>query len=149
MNRVKNWLETLGQNLGQDIHLDEDGMCNLQCEDDIMIIVEAREDSPVFFVSSPLTDIPGDRDNMLKMFGRALSLNLFTVETRGATIGFAEELGKLMLSLMQEKEGCDEQRFAAILKDFHETAAAIRNRLEKTVDIEVPQGSSRQMMDFV
>lgn len=140
MDCIDQWLKAMGEELGQDIQLNEEGMCNLQCEDDVMIIVESQEESPVFYLSALLAELPGDKDKMLVLFARALSLNLFTIETRGATIGLAEDLGQLMLCFMQEKETCDEERFAAILQGFHETLIALRKNLGSFVE----DGDSRE-----
>ena len=135
MDRVKQWLENMGRTFDQKIELDEDGVCNLVCEDNIMIIIEARDESPVFYLSSSLLDVPRDQEKMLVLFAKALSLNLFMVETRGATIGFAEDIGQLMLCFMQEKQGCDEDRFASILKGFYDTVVAIRENLAPFNDL--------------
>lgn len=134
MNRVKEWLGNMGSEFGQDIQLDEDGICNLSCEGNVMIIIEAREDSPIFYLSSPLLELPPDQEKMFELFAKALSLNLFMVETRGSTIGLAEDIGQLMLCFMQEKQGCDEDRFASILKGFYETVVDIRKNLSSFVD---------------
>jgi len=130
MDAVTEWLAVMGQEIGAPLELNEEGICAVECENNLTVVIESREESPVFHFSAPLLEIPGDQEAMLKLFAACLSLNLFLVETRGTTIALAEELHQIMLCFMEEKECCDETRFAAQFQGFYETALAIREKLE-------------------
>lgn len=134
MDIVNQWLEDMGKGLGHEIRLNEEGRCSIEFEDNVNIVFDSDEDSPVFYLSSPLMEIPADQDLALMLLANALSLNLFMIETRGATIAVAEDIGQVMICFMQEKESCDEKRFSAIIEGFYETARNIRQRLQDIVD---------------
>lgn len=134
MDTVSQWLENMGESLGQEIKLDKEGRCAIECEDNVSIVLDSDEDSPLFFLSSPLMELPSDRDTRLMLMAYALSLNLFTYETRGATIALAEDTGYIMICFSKQKEFCDEKRFASIIENFYETVLDIRHKLLEATD---------------
>lgn len=131
MDIVNEWLESMGSKSGQQISLDKDGGCSIEWDKNVVMVVDSQEESPVFHISSPVMEIPATgTEDLLELFTRALSLNMFTQQTRGTTIAMAEETGQIMLCFMQEKDTCDAHKFSAILEGFYETVQDIRQKLE-------------------
>lgn len=149
MDAVTEWLDVMGQEIGAPLELNEEGICAIECENNITVVIESQEESPVFHLSAGLVEMPGDRDTMLKLFARALSLNLFLVETRGTTIALAEELHQVMLCFMEEKDRCDQIRFATQFQGFYETALDIREKLQAMAQTDHDDPFGRETSDFI
>ena len=127
---VEGWLMDLGKTLGRPLPLSADGVCRLDHPNAPTMILEVPAASPMLYYSSPLVKLEQGASE-LELCKRALSLNLFQVETAGTTLALDEKTGEIVMCLLHPIEGMTSERFQNVLNNFLVTAISLREQLQK------------------
>ena len=127
---VEGWLLDLGKALGRPLPLSADGVCRLDHPNAPTLILEVPAASSMLYYSSPLLKMEQGASE-LDLCKRALSLNLFQVETAGATLALDEKIGEIVMCLVHPIEGMTSVRFQSVLNNFLATAIGLREKLQE------------------
>lgn len=129
MKTVALWLADISKAIESEIVLNAEGVCHFKIGDDV-IAIEVSEDYPVVYLYSPLVPLPtDDKEMQVALLSRALELNAFQVVTRGGAIGMPPGGEFLIYSYSSPIEGCDSEKFAAILSAFYESLVELKHTL--------------------
>ncbi|WP_018694407.1 CesT family type III secretion system chaperone [Algicola sagamiensis] len=131
-HQLQHWLTEFGQSFGTNFQLDDEGRCSLQANDDVILNLAIRNGDEGFTVNAVLYEVP--TQHKVTTFEKALSLNLFQAETRGAAIAYDEQANSLMLNFTGEFARLNYQDFTNILNNLVDTTAKLRQNLEANTD---------------
>ena len=119
---VDNWLAGLAAGAGLDgLQLDERGCAALRYADDLDLMLELPEASPVLHLYAPVLLLAGD-DGRQDVFRRLLALNLFGLETQGASFALDELNDRIVLQVPLLVGATDAGLFERVLGNFIEAA---------------------------
>lgn len=124
---VDSWLHDLGQVAGDKFALNEQGLCVLQHQDSLDIVVETPEQGEAFHIYASLMRLP-DHDAQDLLY-EALSLNLFQLETAGGTLAIDPRSSEIVFCYMETIEGKSSAIFQNIVNNFIDTALRLRTSL--------------------
>ena len=123
---VNGWLAGIGQHLGTELGLNEDGLCALQYKEDLVCIVEVTETNEFVHFFVPLVQVTGDDYTDFGLYAKALDLNLYQLKTEGGSIALTPDQNHLALCYRHLVDGCDQTAFANILDNIIGTAEGLR-----------------------
>lgn len=127
---VKEWIKDLSTSFGEELVLDDEGICSFRIEDDTIITIEISPDFPVVYLYSPIMTLPADEPELgTALMIKALELNAFQALTRGGAIASIPGGGLLVYCYTQSIEGVDFEGFSKILGGFYETALELKKLL--------------------
>lgn len=118
---VSQWLAEVSPELV----LDENNYCALTAENGIECAIEIAPTGETLSFYAPLVHVA--LEAQAAMFHKALSLNLFQVETVGASIAFDRQNDFLILNLLCEIEDLDKTTFANTLNNFVDTSQKLQS----------------------
>lgn len=120
---VQQWLARLGAATGLDgLQLDDNGCLALRYGEGLELMLELPEGSPVAHLYAPVLQLGGDEAGLLATFRRLLALNLFALETQGATFALDEMHQRIVLQYPLVVQATDAGLFERVLGNFIETA---------------------------
>ena len=126
---VNGWLEELGSSINQKFHLDSQGVCTMDYKDELRISVEVPHGSDQFYVYGPLVDL-SSVENQQQVLHKALSLNLFQLETAGGTLAIDELTSEIVFCFVSKVGNQGISIFQNILNNFVSTADRLRGLLK-------------------
>jgi hypothetical protein len=125
---VDNWLAGLAAAAGFDgLQLDERGCAALRYADDLDLMLELPEASPVLHLYAPVLELADSAGQ--DVFRRVLALNLFGVETQGASFALDELNDRIVLQYPLLVEATDAGQFERVLGNFIEAAQRWKREL--------------------
>jgi len=130
---VSTWLQAAGEYAGVELALSEDGHCTMTLRDGGKCIVEAPENSGLVFLYSPISPLPDDPAQALWALKSAMALNMFGIQTAGATFGYDERTNCIMLTACARMDELDEPLFCGLLGEFIEAAIGAKSKYESTL----------------
>ena len=140
---VDSWLKAVGQEVGQEFQLDDNGICVIDYKDSLTIIVEVPDNGRGYYIYSPLTTIDVSQ-NDLTIPLRALSLNLFQVETGGGTLSYDESTSEIVFSFLDQIEGRDTASFKSVINNFVTLSLKLKKDLSSPSEPKKALGSEKE-----
>jgi hypothetical protein len=128
---VSKWLSAAGAAAGVELGLDEDGHCNVVYAENLQCMVEVPEYGELFFLYTPLMQLPDDPMARCAVLERALEFNMFSLATGGSTVSFDGRSDQVLLTFAQQVASVDEEFFKAALGDFLDLAIDLRAKLRE------------------
>ena len=128
-NRVAELLKELSVSLGTPLELDDDGICTLKGDDDLVLVVEAPRDDPRMHLYAPLLDLPPE--GIEDIYRELLVMNCFTRRTFGGVLALDPESHVVLFCYTELPERLDGQSFPGLLAGFREAAQAMRKQLKE------------------
>jgi Tir chaperone protein (CesT) family len=114
------WLAAFGKHAGTTLRLADNGVCALTVGGGLVCTVELPQDASLVTFHADVASLRGQvREPILT---RALTLNLYTRETAGATLALDAARDAMVLCLTRPMDGLDEVRFSSTLATFIATA---------------------------
>lgn len=127
---VNGWLGELASKAGLDgLQLDERGCCALRYSEDLDVMMELPEHSPVLHLYAPVLSLISASATLEATFRQLLGLNLFALETRGATFALDETNERIVLQYQIVIEGTNSGQFERIIGNFLEAAVIWKQKL--------------------
>lgn len=140
---VNQWLAGLAAKAGLDgLGLDEQGGIALRYGDDIELLMELPEQSPVLHLYVPVLQLPQGREQGA-VFRQLLARNLFALETQGATFALDEGNERIVLQYPLVVAHSDATVFERVVGNLLEAAVAWKARL-RDEQSGVPQATGAQ-----
>ncbi len=122
---VNQWLS----DMSPELVLDDFNYCAITAENGIECALEIAPGGETLSFYAPLVEVAAEDQN--HTFRKALSLNLFQVETVGASIAFDRHNGFVVLNLLHTVEDLDKTTFANTLNNFVATAQKLKTALKE------------------
>jgi len=121
-------IRLLGSLLGDEsLALDEAGMCSLSHQDGFVTMLIAEPASGMLLLSAQLLELPASgREAMLAML---LRLNFLGIETGGAAFAIDEDERHIYLCHSVPLQRVDPRALVAVIGNFIDTAAGLRQQL--------------------
>ena len=146
-SQVNSWLAQLGAQSGASFSLNEQGCCLMTAANGVELELFATETSGRFFLSATLLKLPQGNHNAI--YFKALSLNLFMQDTRGAAVALDDQAGELVLCYSHQIEGCEFTVFQNVIQNFVETTETMKGHLKLMEQNEQnPAVTQHQAMSF-
>lgn len=124
---VRTWIKDLSASVGEELTLDDEGICSFRIEGETIISLEVSSDFPVLYIYSPLLALPNESlEQRNAMLAKALEINAFQGLTRGGSIALVPGGNILFYCFTQSIEGVDSINFDEILGAFYETALELK-----------------------
>ena len=122
---------------GDDLALDEEGVCALYREDeDLLLIIELSEQNGRVQIYKKLHPLLFEDKKDAELMQRALELNLFADGTRGGIIGFSPEINELIYSYsLPVEEEIRAEDFEDLVHSFAYTATEVKKDLATLRDV--------------
>lgn len=120
------WLEEFSTQIGAKLALNERGQCGIKTNHDLNIVLQADQQGLCCWFSLQLIKVSASSAAMLR---KALELNLFQTQARGAVVTVDENKKHLVLNYRLATEGNDAASFIRTLKSLTRAAADIRGEL--------------------
>lgn len=128
LESVDQGLAVLGRALGFPLALGPERVCSLRLDDGLECSVEVPEGSSLLHLYCPLLPVPpGDRLTFLE---QVLALNLYGLDTGGASLALDPDTDRIVLCWSQPPEGMLPDDLAALIAGFIERAMALRAQLQ-------------------
>lgn len=124
---VNGLLKDLGEILNTELSLDEEGVCAIQHDSGLVLVIEIPKDSSFVYIYTAIQPLTGNEAKDYVLLEKAMLLNQFTIKTRGGALSLTPELNSLMFSLAQSIEDCEEEGLIGLFNRFLLTAIEIRN----------------------
>lgn len=123
---VNSCLQDLGNVLNTELSLDEEGVCAIQHDSGLVLIIEIPTHSSLVHFYTALQPLTGNEIKDYELLEKAMLLNQFTIKTHGGTLSLTPELNSIMFSLTQTIENCEEDGFIEPFNRFITTAIELR-----------------------
>lgn len=121
---VNGWLREMGQGIGQSLGLDDNNLCSLQYDEDLEINVELHADGPWLYLHAPVARVA--QMESAAFFKQLLKINLFGLQTDGATLGYDERTDHIAISDRVDPATLDGLTFLQWIESFVMTTVRIR-----------------------
>ena len=129
-------LEEVGARTGvSGLRLDDSGLCGLSYSDDLEVVLECPEGSPVLYLYAPLVSLP-DRDAE-ELFRKILKANFLGLETGGASFAIHDRYNSIMLchrEVIDRME--DNYALEKLLSNFIAMASQWQKKLHQSSEID-------------
>lgn len=129
---INDYLVNLGNALNIKLKLEENGICAIQIEKDLPMIIEVPQNSEKFYLYAPLMQVSGEEIDILDTFGKALILNMFQIKTGGGSLALSDKLQEIVYCLNAPIEGCNAAVFCQTITDFILNARKLKSELEES-----------------
>lgn len=146
---IKDALDQLGKQIGvPDLALDENGVCRMIFDRNLVVDLEQSDDASVLHIHSTLTGIPAEGRETL--YGSLLAANLFGAETGGAVFALDIPAGEVVLFKSFRMDETEYQDFVNGLENFVQQIENWKERLgapvssevsDRTADAAMPSGN--------
>lgn len=113
---VAEYLQGVGQKIGDSLELDDEGTCILETADGEECVISAPETGHLFMTASPLADL--EENGPLALFVELMALNADVGRTGGATIALEADDKLLTLQQVHSCAGLDQEGFEELLERF-------------------------------
>lgn len=134
---VKTWLRDLSASVGEELVLDEQGVCSFRIEGETIISLEVSSEFPVLYIYSPLLAVPNESQERRDfIITKALEINAFQGLTRGGSIALVPGGNILFYCFTQPIEAIDSLEFDQVLGGFYETALELKALFHEPEDHE-------------
>lgn len=145
---VNEWLGELGKSVDMDLKLDAEGVLVLELSNEALIVFDVPQGSPLVHIYAPVVSVPDNEEDALVLGYRALEMNLFLGETRGAALSFSKDSGDFILCYNVEIEGSNAEYFINIVSGFIDTLDEMKKQLtiDETDEEEEDEGSGKEPM---
>ncbi len=121
-------LREFGNQTGLDgLSLDENNMCRLIFNGEMVVDIELLSDGKTFFMYATVGKVPPTKEG--ELYKELLKANLFGRETGGASFGLYEEKGEILLHRRFDCDSTDYDTFCSALESFVGALEHWRNRL--------------------
>jgi hypothetical protein len=130
--KIKDILLELASRFGVDqFECDENEVCHLMVNDDLLIHLEELEEDDEFVLYSKVGDIPDDEKEASKLNKALLKDNLYGKKTDGACFALDPSSQSVILSKRFDQETIEFQVFVNHLEKFIAYATVWREKLER------------------
>jgi hypothetical protein len=140
LESVDRGLAVLGRALGLSLALGPERACGLRLDNGLECSLEVPEGSSVLHLYCPLLPVPPD--DRLAFLEDVLALNLYGLQTGGASLALDPDADRIVLCWSQPPEGMLPEDLAALISGFVERATALKARLEPAARAERGDGGA-------
>lgn len=142
---LNQWLKDFSALKGQDFALNNQGHCLLKADNDISLQLFADDEGQCCWLNVDLVKL---EQLDVVILAKALSMNLFQKQTRGAVIALDETLNRLFLSHRILVKGHDTTDFINIINNLVSTSLKIREQLSPCLPLSegVPDMQAMNML---
>jgi len=127
---VNGWLAELAEAAGIDsLELNPQGVAAVRFGDRVEIVFEAPENAAALHLYCPICDVPADPKAEAALYRRLLELNLFGLETRGASFAIDRDSNRVLLCYAMPLENADHMTFQNTVGNFAEVCERFCNEL--------------------
>lgn len=129
---VNQWLKGLGQVLGAEIQLQEEGVCALEFKEDFVIHVAASDETEGFHIYANILPVPDDPDLWYDFLSKGLRYNLEQAEHLQGSLCLSPDYRDITLCFSRPVEEFDAPSFAATVVRFYDTCIGAREFLKSS-----------------
>lgn len=131
---INSWLSDIGQDIGQAISLDENGLVTLGYSGGIDCTIEFDRTNEWLYLHTPLAAVQGR--NRAEFFATVLEKNLFCFHTDGGALGLDKRNDRILFCRRFNPLSFDSEGFIKALEKFMQTAAELKAQLNQSATAE-------------
>jgi hypothetical protein len=107
--------------------LNEEGVCNFNYESEFDITLELPDKSTQLYLYSSVMPVPGA--GKLELYEKLLKLNVYCLDTRGATLALDPHDSQILLCYQYPLDALEEVVLVNLLTNFVDTLKTLREQL--------------------